>query len=190
MVIRNAKKEDVKRAIELILLALGEYKYVLSGCKKEGEVVARFEEYFLSEKGRYSYRNFAVADHKDRVVGVINYYNSDDVEELNQHLFECLQENSPETTTFEAEWEPGEFYLDSLAVDPAYRGRGVAKKLIEYAEKVGRQRGMTIMSLIVLERKHKAYWLYRRLGFHMKLFKKLYGEDYKYMSKAIDKNNR
>lgn len=53
-------------------------------------------------------------------------------------------------------------YIDFLAVDPEYRGQGVATKLIDY---VAENAGISSLSLDVVGDNGNAIRLYRRLGF-------------------------
>lgn len=55
-----------------------------------------------------------------------------------------------------------EGYVDFLAVDPAYRGGGIATKLIEY---VSENAGITSLTLDVISNNANAIRLYRHLGF-------------------------
>lgn len=53
----------------------------------------------------------------------------------------------------------------SLAVDPALRGRGTARSLVEEAERCARSRGAIYMRLEVAESNRAAIALYRKLGY-------------------------
>ena len=185
MFIRKAKLEDMDKVIELTFLALGDYRYVITGYDDDALVKKKFEEFFVSDKGCYSYENFIVADHNEQVVGSLNYYDCYDIAEMHKYMIESVRKHAPKMTKFEIECEPEELYLDTIAVDPAYQGRGIAKKLINFAEKRGREKGFAVMSLIVLEKKEKAYWLYRRMSFREMGQKEIYGDSYKYMVKKI-----
>ena len=58
-----------------------------------------------------------------------------------------------------------EFVVDSLAVDPAYRGRGVGTALLEKAEERTKSMGKRTMSLGVVGENTGAIRLYERLGY-------------------------
>jgi ribosomal protein S18 acetylase RimI-like enzyme len=55
-------------------------------------------------------------------------------------------------------------YLSSLGVDPALRGRGIGRKLLQEALQVGRRRHLKITRLIA---NHRSQQLYARAGFHV-----------------------
>ncbi len=55
--------------------------------------------------------------------------------------------------------------VDSIAVDPEYRGRGFAKALMLKAEKEAINRGFRLMVLEVREKNVEALGLYKKLGY-------------------------
>lgn len=58
-----------------------------------------------------------------------------------------------------------EFVVDSLAVDPAYRGRGVGTALLQKAEERAKSMGKRTMSLGVIGENAGAIRLYERQGY-------------------------
>ena len=60
---------------------------------------------------------------------------------------------------------PDEFVVDSLAVDPSYRGMGVGTTLMRRAEEKARSMGKRKMSLWVIGENEGAIRLYERLGY-------------------------
>ena len=59
---------------------------------------------------------------------------------------------------------PQELYIDQVAVDPAWRGRGVTKALVDAVEAAGRQRGCTRLWLST-DPLNPAIRAWPRLGF-------------------------
>lgn len=55
--------------------------------------------------------------------------------------------------------------LHDFVVDPAFRGRGVARALLERLADEARSRGCCKMTLEVLENNHRARGIYARAGF-------------------------
>ena len=60
--------------------------------------------------------------------------------------------------------KPGEVYIEQLGVGAAARGQGVGGKLLDWGERVARERGANMMSLGVLNG-NPAIKLYERKGF-------------------------
>ena len=73
-----------------------------------------------------------------------------------------------------------EVNIDSIAVKPEYRNRGVATKLIEAAKNYANENGIDVVSLEVGYKNISAYLLYEKLGFEFRRVRKKYyanGED-------------
>lgn len=56
-------------------------------------------------------------------------------------------------------------YLGMLAVDPAQQGQGIARRLLEQAEKHLRETGCNEVEIIVLNMRPELLPIYRRMGF-------------------------
>ena len=63
------------------------------------------------------------------------------------------------------ETQAGELYLDSLAVDPAYRGRGIAKLLLQASIQKSKQMNLPSTGLLVDVGNPRAEVLYNKVGF-------------------------
>lgn len=61
--------------------------------------------------------------------------------------------------------EPDEFHVESLAVDAAWRGRGVGTQLLHAVFAFARRNGFNQVSLDVVDTNPRAFQLYERLGF-------------------------
>ena len=94
-------------------------------------------------------------------------YSADKAIELDQPIRERLERlyGAEAAGALLPECLPGDFYLDSIAVDERYRGRGIAKGLMSAFEERGREEGFLRLSLIVEQYNEGAYALYRCLGF-------------------------
>lgn len=55
--------------------------------------------------------------------------------------------------------------INNLVVDPVAHGRGYGRALMEYAEKMARDQGMTALTLFTNEKMHENIALYTRTGF-------------------------
>ncbi|WP_152393552.1 GNAT family N-acetyltransferase [Paenibacillus guangzhouensis] len=55
-----------------------------------------------------------------------------------------------------------------LAVDPSWQGRGIAKKLIAYAEQIARNRSFSCIRMDCYTKNRRAYELYRHLQYELK----------------------
>jgi ribosomal protein S18 acetylase RimI-like enzyme len=75
---------------------------------------------------------------------------------------------------FEPDAKAGEYYVDTLAVAPARRNRGIGRALLEDAERRARELGFPVCSLSVMLHNTNALRFYRRAG---------YREDLRYETK-------
>lgn len=60
---------------------------------------------------------------------------------------------------------PGEGHIRMLGVEPAARGRGVARALMAESERIARAAGMTVITLHTTRRMRAAQAMYERLGY-------------------------
>jgi GNAT superfamily N-acetyltransferase len=60
---------------------------------------------------------------------------------------------------------PDHLLLDNVAVDPAWHGRGLGRRMIDFAEQEALRRGYGELRLFTNERMERNIALYQRLGF-------------------------
>jgi ribosomal protein S18 acetylase RimI-like enzyme len=66
---------------------------------------------------------------------------------------------------FEPDAKPNEYYVDTLAVAPSRRNRGIGRILLEDAQRRGREAGFPLCSLAVMLHNPNAKRFYERAGF-------------------------
>ena len=84
-------------------------------------------------------------------------------------------------TGYAVETEAGEYYLDSIGVDPSMRSHGIGSRLFKAAIDRAAKEGFTRAGLIVDVDKPKAEALYIRLGFKTVGMKDFFGHPMKHM---------
>lgn len=124
-----------------------------------------FTELASREVSQYSYRNALVAEVDGCAVGAIIGYDGARLEELRKPLFELMREKLGSVPTVEDETSAGEFYIDSLAVLPQYRGCGAGGALLAAARDRAFAAGHKRVGLIVDFENPRAEVLYKSLGF-------------------------
>jgi len=130
------------------------------------QLAEMFAELAAREDTQYSYRNTLVATDDDgRAMGAIVCYDGARLEELRRPFLEAMKARFG--VTFERlhdETDGGEFYLDSLAVLPEFRHRGVGEALlragVERARRAGKPAGLLVDKENVGARR-----LYEKIGF-------------------------
>ena len=169
VVIEPATQADAPYIATAIMSAVGyECCDSLAGADyTTAHVHGLFEDLARRIDSQYSYLNTLVARTPDgRVAGVCIGYDGADLPRLSRAFFEKAKEvlgrdltgGDPETT-------PDEFYLDTLAVWPEHRHRGIGGRLLLAQAARGKQLTGKHAGLLVDKENPKAEHLYRSLGF-------------------------
>lgn len=171
--IRDAKKEDVEIVAWTVLTALDmetdEMEKFIMSCSEDDSI--------------YSWRNAVVAVVDGKLAGCLIAYEGSRYQELRDRSWLKLWDDMDQEylKTIEAETTDGEFYLDSMAILPEYRGHGIGKMLMEYAIKKGKSFGCRYATLLVDYDKPRLENYYRSIGFEQFGEMEYFGHDYKRM---------
>lgn len=168
MTITNARKDDVPFIARAIMDAVGEEicKSLAGDGHSLADVERLFTELAARDDSQYSYVNtLAAVDEDGKTLGVCVGYDGAKLDELRKPFFAYVREMlGKDLGDVEDETDGSEFYLDTLAVLPEYRGRGIASALlkasIEKARKMGKPAGL----LVDKDNTH-ARRLYESIGF-------------------------
>ena len=125
--IRKAAKSDAPLIAKVVAMAIGEESAILYGGENYMNV---FEEIALLEDSQYSYRNAFVAEINGNAVGAVVAYDGAELYPLRKTTLEIIYKHTAKELQIADETDSSEFYLDSLAVLPEYRGRGIGAQLI------------------------------------------------------------
>lgn len=119
------------------------------------------------ERYRHSYKNAVVKEADGKIVGLCFGFKGGSDHDTYLSLAPILEEfDLPAFDTFNpSETLKGEWYLDSLVTDPAFRGQGIGNELIEAACRKARASGVSFIGLNVDHGNPRAKKLYERLGF-------------------------
>jgi ribosomal protein S18 acetylase RimI-like enzyme len=113
------------------------------------------------ESGSFSFRNASIIEHNGRVAGgLIGYAIPEEPGSIPPDMpamFVPLQELE--------NLAPGTWYVNVLAVLPAFRGAGLGTKLLGLADDTGRNLGLRGMSVIISDANLRVRRLYERLGY-------------------------
>ena len=119
------------------------------------------------EDSQYSYKNTLVAlNGDDKVVGISVSYDGGRLHELRKAFIESAKEYiGKDHSGMDDETQAGELYLDSLAVLPEYRRRGVAKQLIRATKERADSMGLPCVGLLVDKGNPSGEALFASVGF-------------------------
>ncbi|TCK80959.1 GNAT family N-acetyltransferase [Albibacterium bauzanense] len=180
--IRPALPSDSKKVATLIVQAMGDLAMKFCNSDQLEPVIPLFEHFFQLTDNQYSFENTLVYENEEGVVGNIGAYDGAKLETYRKPFFDHLAEHfglvnfNPEPET-----ESGEFYLDTISVDPAAQGKGIGKLLIvagiDWAKKLGHKK----VGLLVDVNNDRALKLYQNMGFEIVEEKPFMGGLYHHM---------
>ena len=176
--IRQGRPEEADRIADLIIMAMTEV-CCLHFCGPNHDI-RDFRRVMSSlvarDDSQYSYLNTLVAVEEadsvpsvsahGRIVGICVSYDGGLLHQLRQPFIDAaLKEWDMDHSSIPDETQAGELYLDSLAVDPAYRGRGIAKLLLQASIQKSKDMNLPSTGLLVDVGNPKAEILYNKVGF-------------------------
>ncbi len=166
--IRTAQAEQAPVIAKLIMMAMTD-DCCLHFCG-EGYGLDDFRKMMTllvaSEDTQYSYRNTLVATIGRQVVGIAVSYDGGQLHRLRKAFIEQAKEYiGKDHSDMDDETGAGELYLDSLAVLPDYRRKGIAKKLLSATKLRAGELGLPRVGLLVDQGNPAGEALYDAVGF-------------------------
>ena len=129
----------------------------------------------------YTWRHAIIAQNANgEAIGALVAYPGDDYPARREVTFSTFLEALPlsfDPADMDAETVAGEYYLDSLAVLPSYRGRGVARRLLQSGIATARELHRPAI-LACSPENLNAKRLYESLGFRAANLYSLFGHPY------------
>lgn len=176
MIIRKAAASDSKYIAPILLLAMEDiiYKFI---CKDDYNSALEFLQHFVeTENNQYSYQNCFVAEENNEIIGAVNIYNGSDLEALRMPIVDYVRTNFNPEFDPEFETRAGEFYIDSLGVNPNHQGKGIGSKILQFLIAKYVSKNKQTLGLLVEEDNPLAKNLYLKLGFKVAGAKTLVGK--------------
>ena len=173
--IRKANDTDTDYVAKTVLTALdmdtSDLEWVKASC--------------ADPRSMYSWNKSLIAEDNGKPIGCIISYSGDDYQALREYTWSRLWKGVDHDVIKHSAIEtyPGEYYLDSLAVDPEYRGNGLGKKLMQSAIEYGKELGYDKYALLVAVEKPRLKEYYSSLGFEEANDVNFFGHRYKRMVK-------
>lgn len=113
----------------------------------------------------YSPENTTIAELDGKAIGIVTAYDGAGYRTMRQKTMPLFEKHfNSSFPDMEDESEAGEYYIDSLAVLPDYRGKGIGRKLLSAAIEHGKASGLKV-TLAVDPENEQAQRLYSSLGF-------------------------
>ena len=163
--IRKAKPDEAKVLAEHVILAMEAIVFSFIGRTSHKEAVA-FLSSLISEKGnQYSYENCHVLEIDGAIVGVAVVYDGSKLYELRLPVAQKIKELYQRNFSPEDETAAGEFYIDSIGINPQYQGKGMGSILLKFLIEIYVNQKQKTLGLLVEKNNPAAKKLYMKLGF-------------------------
>ena len=160
---RSATCEDAAIIAQVIAMAIGDEQGVRHYCGDD--YIDVLTKICSRDNTQYSWRCSLVAEVDGHTVGAIVGYDGAELHSLRNGTFEVLRETIGRVPNIVDETEAGEYYLDSIAVEPEFRSCGVGRALILSLCDRAAAEGHSRVGLIVDCSNPQAERLYSSLGF-------------------------
>lgn len=165
--IRPATIADAAFIAKNVMAAMG-HDEVYSGGGEEWlqQLIPHMENICQREDVLYSWKRSYIAEVNGIPAGSLTAYEGTDYKETQTRTFSLF--DGPlnfDLDLMQDETREGEFYLDSAAVLPEFRGQGIGRALLQFGITKGKELGVDYVTLLVSPQNPKAKRLYRSLGF-------------------------
>ncbi|MGJ8593755.1 MAG: GNAT family N-acetyltransferase [Aquaticitalea sp.] len=165
MLIRKAALQDTNAIALLFMMVMDSMVYRFIGEHDVQKGTDFFKRFIAEDDNQYSYKNCYVLLIEDEIVGVINVYDGSKLQELRQPILTYIHEHTNPTFSIEDETQPGEYYIDVIAVTNKYQGKGIGSNLLKYVIDKFCLNDKKTIGLLVDKKNPNAKKLYMRMGF-------------------------
>lgn len=180
--LRDAREEDAPFLAKCVMAGMHFYDFEEEMTPEAAVVYERLVACERRTDLLYSYVHTRVAEVNGVPAGSLLSYPGEPYKELRHKTFaECWPDLASLDTESEMETGPGEYYLDTLAVVPAYRKHGIGHRLLEDAIGRGRALGYGRITLVADPQYPHLLELYASLGFEPEEKRRVFGVDFQRM---------
>lgn len=179
--IRKAKYTDSTIIAKLMFYAMADIVFDFIAEKDEEKAMRFLDELIATDNNQYSYENTWVVEVQDKIAASFTLYDGAKLNELRKKVLDHLKTNYKREITPEDETEAGEIYIDTIAVFPEYRGKGLGNYILDFIiGEFGHKQGETV-GLLVDFTNPKAKKLYESKGFKVVGEKSLMSKNHEHM---------
>lgn len=165
MIIRKATIKDSESIATCLLLAMEDivYKFI---CEENYNKAKDFLLHFIAkENNQYSYQNCFVAVDDNEILAAVNIYDGAKLNLLREPIVQYVRTHYNKNFNPEDETQKGEYYIDTLGVDPKCQGKGIGSKMLQFLIEEYVNKNQQTLGLLVEEANPNAKKLYLKLGF-------------------------
>lgn len=191
--LRKARSSDAGFIADTVLAAMGHDVFdpsVLASCVTPLGPLSTVRDALVKVCSKddtlYSWRNTCIATYLGKTAGALVSYDGAEYAETAARTFSLIARLLNTDSMFPGrETGTGEYYLDSLAVHPEFRGRSIGSILIQNALEEAQALGFSRVTLLVDKHKPHLHRLYEKLGFSDEEEILFFGEPYIRMVQEI-----
>ncbi|ACI94725.1 GCN5-related N-acetyltransferase [Afipia carboxidovorans OM5] len=163
-VVRKAQAADSEALAILADIAGGEtLAFIARGIDPTADARAIYRKMIATATGLFSYQNCFAAESNGKLVGLANAFPARAIENEQRHTKPTAREEYLEARTRLN--DPRSYLLNNIAVDPAWRRKGVGIRLVEAVIAEAKLQGFRSITLHVWADNARAIAFYRALGF-------------------------
>lgn len=187
--IRFAKPDDAKQAVDLILIVLRDMELAIFDKLSENKIKELLELAFVKEPDyRYGYNNAIVKELDGKVAGIAFGYPDHWEDSIDDPFINILLQNdlTEEYRLFsDPEVFKNEWYLDTIVTSPDFRGQGIAPELLNSLTKLALKHDRTKIGLNVDKINEHARHIYIKNGFEKVGEIDIANHDYDHLQKKV-----
>ncbi|WP_172372741.1 GNAT family N-acetyltransferase [Sporosarcina jiandibaonis] len=184
-VIRKSVPSDAEKAVPLIIDAIGDIAKRMTGENEPLEIKEGLCELFRRSDNPHSYLYTYIAEIDGDVAGTMVLYSGKIAPQLDRNLSKWLSEKGAEVSEIDPESLSDELYINTICVNPGFRGKGIGSQLLRFAEEVAKETNISKVSLNVETEKDAAIRLYKRSGYEIVSPWTIIGEPFYHMVKIV-----
>ncbi|MCV9933569.1 GNAT family N-acetyltransferase [Flavobacterium sp. LS1R47] len=165
MIIRKATIKDSNDIATYLLLAMEDIVYKFIGEENHNKAKEFLLHFIEKENNQYSYQNCFVVEDDNEIIAAVNIYDGAKLHLLREPIAQYVRTHYNKQFNPEDETQKGEFYIDTLGVNPKCQGKGIGSKLLQFLIDEYVTKKQKTLGLLVDEGNPNAKKLYLKLGF-------------------------
>jgi len=178
---RKATKQDATAVAKLMMLAMDKIVYDFIGEVNYEKGVLFLEQLFQQEDNQYSFQNTVVVEYDNQFAGCTTFYEGSKLNQLRLPVLELLKNEYKQEICPQDETQAGEIYIDTIAVDENFQGKGIGSQILDYLiEEIALKQHKTLGLLVDFDNPN-AKKLYSKKGFIVVGEKTLMNEHHEHM---------
>lgn len=179
--LRKAQSQDIDAVAKLMFLAMKDIVCIFLDTTDAEKGINFLRKHIAAPHNQYSLDHVIVAEEDGVILGQTCIYDGKLLEVLRQPIMDSLAQEYNRRLPLSDETQPGEMYIDTIAVAAHARGRGIAKLLLLYVIDLFVKQKGEVLGLLVDMENPQAKQLYIKMGFRIMGTKTIFGKEMQHM---------